>query len=299
MTHISESIFHDTHSSGPGSAVSCISSSIDADVSNCIFLNCSSLFAGTSSSRPTEFSSGGACYLDVNNINVSNCYFYKCSGAGLGAALYACGPKDNQCIASCLSSYLCFNQKSTFHSIYAIELITQNISNMNSTHDTQDSTYSVYHIGRYPVFYYVSFFTVNFSPIHETETKQSAIALSLSESSLTGYLSHVFISNAISQSGIISIFQGHHIITDATLYQCSGKIICLQQTDSSITFIDSNFDPLLPTDETILSLTNCKTSPSYTQFLYNCSFPNIPLLTCFIKTKIISHQHLFIILSTS
>ena len=162
MTHIRECVFQDIFANEPGSAVSCISQ-IDVDVASCIFLNCSSSHTGISSVRPSQYASGGACYFDVSKMNISNCYFFKCFSSGLGAALYSAGPITETCNASCLSSFMCFSQKTQIHSIYAFECFTTTLTSLNSTNDIQNSHYSIVHIGRNPSSYFFELFMFFFS----------------------------------------------------------------------------------------------------------------------------------------
>ena len=130
----------------------------------------------------------------------------------------------------------------------------------------------------------------------ENDNKHEAIlGLSTSDSSNEGFVQNMIVSFAQNDNGIISVWQGIHTLRNCIFYQCQGKVINIAYGDPSITFIDCNFDPRLSTIE--ISCSNCFTSPTQTIIEMNCVFPNIPILTCFIKKRtLVYKQQLFLFL---
>ena len=298
MSQIRECVFQDVHTSDHGSAISCVSQ-INYNLFGCVFINCSCSFKGISSARPTNESSGGACFFDINNLNAKSCYFYKCSGVGLGAAIYSAGPINKKCEVSCLSSFMCFNEQSSIHSVFAFELFSSTITSINSSYDIQKSNYGVLTIGRFPKGYSLNYMNFIFNSIKGEMPNECVLGLSLNSNKEDGNTKHMFVGNAESQQGLTAFWSGNHILSYCVFVQCKGRLFRIVNQEPTINFIDCNFDPNIITSD--VDMKNCLTSPTFSFFSLDCALPHLPILTCFIKAKshLIAHKHLFLFLGIS
>ena len=92
---VEDAVFRNFVSDVQGGAIGLKNDSIEAKISSCFFICCSTTCESSSNARDS-FSSGGACFLSVKMSVLSNLVFHKCDGNGVGAALYASTPQDNK-----------------------------------------------------------------------------------------------------------------------------------------------------------------------------------------------------------
>ena len=83
---IKEAMFSNLFSLEEGAAVKCRMASIQTNIIQSTFSNCSTSCSTTSSSRTGGiYVSGGACFLDIKEMDVSKCLFTECKGPSLGS----------------------------------------------------------------------------------------------------------------------------------------------------------------------------------------------------------------------
>ena len=195
--------FENIHSSTTGGCINSNLSTLNGNVEQCHFYNCSSTAYAPSSSRDYNSCCGGAIFLDINRVILVSCIFVQCVGNGLGAAVYTCTPSNSKTIADCICDVRCGKSSTGHQSVYDFEQGAVNIKNLNSTNPIAKSTYGAIHFGMYP-----KGFTFDFISIVYSEKSINSVAFGVAlGSSKKGYSSHVFVQNSTNVNGLFSLWR--------------------------------------------------------------------------------------------
>ena len=224
---VKEAFFSNLFSAEEGSAVKCRMSSIQAYILHSTFSNCSTSCSTTSSSREAHVS-GGACFLDIKEMDVSRCLFTECKGPSLGSVFYAAGTRGRMFNISCLSDSRCGTTTKDYHSIYAFETSSSFLTNVNSSYSISQSIYGVIHFGVAPDTFNCSYSSFIFT---NSENDHIPFGAGLINSNNEAWISHISFVNSRSSNGILTLWKGTYYFSEIIFSMCSGQLINRQLED--------------------------------------------------------------------
>jgi len=282
MCTVEKSKFLNSKSDIQGSAINIKQNSSKAAISFCTFINCSSTACGVSSQRPDNYATGGACFVDVNEIEMKSCFFMSCAGTHLGSAVYYCVPRYKNAAVSCLCDICCGFNTTNIHSIYAFERGSSKIRDINSTNAISKSHYGYLHMGRGPAGFSIKYISIvkNYN-----DSIFIPLGISLLDETCYGYACHAYFANGTNQNGLISIWSGNYILNDTVFDNCYGNIYKVMSDFGSITFKNSVFCPSVILLSSI-TLESCKTEQTETFLPIKCLFKGFDICTkCYTKQR--------------